>query len=655
MCGICGILQVGSAVEPEPHHLIDQMTDTLIHRGPDDRGTWQNQWVALGSRRLSIIDLSSAGRMPMSNEDGSIRLAYNGELYNFRELKQRFALVERGHVFRSQTDTEVLIHLYEELGLEMAKELNGMYAIAIWDNRTRKLHLIRDRFGIKPLFYQQDAQHFRFGSEIKAILADTRVPRQPSLQALHDFLSFDYIPGPQTAFAGIYELPPAHWMSIDVAGQVTTARYADLAFVEDRQITEQSAVQQTLTYLDQAVQRQLVADVPIGVMLSGGMDSSTLVALMAHHVSEPIHTYAVGFEDQSFNEIPYARIVAKQFATQHREVVVTPQMVCDLLPKYLTYIDEPYGDGSAIPTYFVSQLAKGEVKVLLSGEGGDEAFAGYETYSAYRVSSWFRRVPAWIRQGLIAPVIRQLPVSDKKLSLEFKLKRFIGGQDLPPAQAHLWWRLVLSEAQKFALYSPDVREQLQVAPAVRHFTERFDRLQIRDTLSRLMYLDANVFLPDDLMIKNDRMTMAHSIEARVPFTDNDLTEFMARVPAGLKLKGLRKKHLMRQAMTGILPPVILNKKKVGLEMPYSRWFKHELKDLLLDYLSPARVQASGLFQAQAVQNLVNDHLAGRVDNGRALWGMLNYMLWLERYIDGNARGQDYATPVMPKIEAMVTP
>ena len=632
MCGVCGIMRFGSQKTEVNSQLIERMTNTLVHRGPNDSGIWHDDRIALGHRRLSIIDLSRAGRQPMSNEDGSVLIVYNGEVYNFRELTERHALAERGHQFRSRTDTEVLIHLYEELGLDMVQYLNGMYALGIWDSRSQELHLIRDRYGIKPLFYQQDEHSFRFASEIKAIIADPRVPRKVSLQALHDFLSFDYIPGVQTAFEGIYEVPPGHWMTINTEGQITTQRYWDLSFSVDETITEASAVETSLELMEAAVQRRLIADVPVGVLLSGGMDSSTVVALMHRHRSEPIHTYSVGFEDPSFNEISYARIVAEQFGTIQREVVVTPQLVRELLPSYLSYIDEPYGDGSAIPTYYVCQLAKDEVVVVLSGEGGDEAFAGYETYTAYQVSQWFRHVPRWFRQGLLAPLVEQLPVSNKKLSLEFKLKRFLGGQDLAPAQAHLWWRIVLSEAQKLALYTPQVLEQFVPEPAERHFLSVLGRSGANQILNQLLHIDSSVFLPDDLMIKNDRMSMAHSLEARVPMTDPELTEFLSRVPPSLKLRHLRKKHLMRRAMQGILPSSILNKKKVGLEMPYSRWLKNELHDVLMTYCGPARIAETQLFRPEAIQSLIEQHQSGRYDHGRALWGLLNYMMWLELYI-----------------------
>ncbi len=632
MCGICGIWHREPRPEGADATLINRMTDALAHRGPDDRGTWEGRRVALGSRRLSVIDLSRNGRQPMCNEDGTVWLVYNGEVYNFRELKERFALVERGHVFRSRTDGEVLIHLYEEMGEDMVAELNGMFAFAIWDANRQELHLVRDRFGIKPLFYSWQGDRLLFASEIKSILQDPCVPRRVDLQALHDFLTFDYVPGEQTAFDGIFEVPPAHRMTINAEGAVKMQRYWDLSFEVDDSIDERMAAERARELMELSVQRQLIADVPVGVLLSGGMDSSSLVALMHRHTSEPIHTYSVGFEDPSFNELPYARLVSKQFGTIQREVVVTPQLVRDLLPGYLRYIDEPYADGSAIPTYYVCQAAKGEVVVVLSGEGGDEAFAGYDTYAAYHVSRWFRRVPRWVRQRLIAPLVNSLPVSDKKLSLEFKMKRFLSGLDLPPAQAHLWWRIVLTEAQKRWLYTPRVLEQLDPKPPDRHFLEVFGRSSAKDVLNRLIHIDSSVFLPDDLMIKNDRMSMAHSLEARVPMTDNDLVDFMSRVPAQLKLRHFRKKHIMRLAMRGCLPPPILNKRKVGLEIPYSRWFKKELHDLLLTYCGPQRIADTGLFRPEAVKSLIEDHVSGRQDHGRALWGLLNYMMWHELYI-----------------------
>ena len=324
MCGICGILNLENPARQPEEPLINRMTDVLSHRGPDDRGIWCDNRVALGSRRLSIIDLSRAGRMPMGNEDKSVQIVYNGEVYNFLELKRRYSLSERGHIFRSATDTEVIVHLYEEIGLELVNQLNGQFAIAIWDARKGVLNLIRDRYGIKPLFYQNDGRNFRFGSEIKAIIADPRVPRKPNYQALHDFLTFDYIPGQQTAFDNIYEIPPGHWMTIDSQGNIEVNRYWDLNFDEDDSISEKAAAERALELMDLSVQRRLIADVPIGVLLSGGMDSSVVTALMHRHVKEPIHTYSVGFEQSTFNELPYARIVAKSLIQSKERSLLLP-------------------------------------------------------------------------------------------------------------------------------------------------------------------------------------------------------------------------------------------------------------------------------------------------------------------------------------------
>ena len=630
MCGICGLLRLGGAPLELPGGLLDRMTDTLAHRGPDDRGTWVGEKAALGARRLAVVDLSAAGHQPMVGEDGSVVLVHNGEVYNFRELERHHRLRE-GHTFRSRTDTEVLLHLYEELGMDMVPELDGMFAFAVWDGRERELYLVRDRYGIKPLFWQRDGEHLRFASEIKALLADPRVPRQASPQALHDYLALGYVPGTQTAFRGIHEVPPGHWLRVSAEGSITLRRYWDLAFAEDDALGEREVTAHALELMDAAVGRQLVSDVPVGVLLSGGLDSSALAALMRRRVGEPIRTYTVGFEEPSFDERAPARRVAAHLGTLHKDTVVTPGVVRDMLPSYLRWIDEPYADGSAIPTWCVSALAEEDVTVLLSGEGGDEAFAGYDTHAAFKVAALARRVPRAVRRGVVAPLVGLLPVSHKKLSLEFRMKRFLGGLKLDPVDAHLWWRVVLSAERRRALLAPAVLEAAAEAPE-RWFRDVWNRSSARDGLNRILHVDSAVFLPDDLMVKNDRMTMAHSLEARVPFTDLELTRWMATVPARLKLPGLRKKHVMRQALRGLLPPEILAKKKVGLEMPYSRWLAADLKDVLLDWCGPERVRAVGLFRADAVAALVQEHLERRHDHGRPLWALMSFMMWHEMYL-----------------------
>lgn len=632
MCGIAGIFQFDSSKSLPDENLLRRMISALAHRGPDDAGIWLDAQTALGHRRLSIIDLSAHGRQPMGNENDAIQITYNGELYNFRELMKRYSLVERGHRFRSRTDTEVLIHLYEELNLKMLPELNGMYAFALWDARRRELHLVRDRYGIKPLFYAQYDDKLIFASEIKAILQDSRFNRRVNLQAMHDFFSFNYIPGVQTAFDGIFEVPPGHVLTAESNGALKLERYWQPSYQVDEKLNEKDAAQTALELMKQAVERQLVADVPVGVLLSGGLDSSAITALTARQQSAPVRTFSIGFDDQSFNELPYARTMAQAFGTIHDEVMITPELVAEMLPRYLSYIDEPYADGSAIPTFYVSQLARKSVKVVLSGEGGDEVFAGYETHAAFKAAQMFKKIPQVIRRNLFAPLVNLLPVSDKKLSLEFKLKRFLGGQDLTPAEAHLWWRIVLTETGKNEIYNPDIFGQFAPLPSVRFFQDVFAQSAARDDLNKILNIDSAVFLPDDLMIKNDRMTMAHSLEARVPLTDNDLTAFLETVPPRLKLKGLRKKNIMRQALKDILPREILNKKKVGLEMPYSRWLRAELKDLLLDSCSPKRLRETGFFDERAIQKIIDEHQSGKYDHGRFLWGLLNFMMWLNLYI-----------------------
>lgn len=635
MCGICGIVRLrGAPPEPEgrTRDLLDRMTDSLAHRGPDDRGTRVDGDAALGARRLAVIDPTPAGHQPMVSEDGAVTLVYNGEVYNFEELARRHRLRERGHVFHSRTDTEVLLHLWEVLGVEMIAELNGQFALAVWDRRTRALLLARDRYGIKPLFWQRDGDRVRFASEIKAILEDDRVPREVDLQAMHDFLTLGYVPGTRTAFRNISEVPPAHWMRIEVDGATRVERYWELPHEEDPTLDEDAVVEQAGRLMAEAVERRLVADRPLGVLLSGGMDSSTLVALMDEAGHRPIRTYSVGFEDPTFDERAAARTVARHFRTEHRDVVVTAGDVRAALPGYLRWIDEPYADGSAIPTWHVAALAKEDVVVLLSGEGGDEVFAGYDTHAAFKAARVARRVPRVVRHRILAPLVGRLPVSHGKLSLEFRMKRFLGGLDLDPVEAHLWWRVVLTEAEKLALYDPRVLEELVPEPPVRHFRSAFERAEGSGDLNRLLHVDATVFLPDDLMIKNDRMTMAHSLEARVPFTDPELTSWMARVPASIKMPRMAKKHVMRRAMEGRLPPEILGRRKIGLELPYSRWLAGELADVLLDHLGPARLEAVGLFRPEAVGRLIDDHLARRRDHGRPLWALLNFMMWHELYI-----------------------
>ncbi|MBC7185657.1 MAG: asparagine synthase (glutamine-hydrolyzing) [Calditrichaeota bacterium] len=630
MCGFVGVVKYDNQAAPLGEEVLQPMVALLRHRGPDDHGSYWDGTCGLAHQRLSIIDLSVAGRQPMGNEDGSVWIAYNGEIYNFRDLRRQYALDQR-HRFISRTDTEVVVHLYEELGQECFKQLNGMFAIALWDRRARKLFLARDPYGIKPLFYMQWRGALWFASEIKALLMAPGFEPEPSLEGLFHFLSFDFVPDSLTAFAGIHELRPGHVLAIGQDGQVRTERFFDISYAVRPEMKEEEAVQESLRLLTAAVERQLIADVPVGVMLSGGMDSSALTALMAKvRRDSDFHTFSLAFEDESFDESPYARTVVQHLRTHHHEILVTPARVRELLPRYLCYIDEPYADGSAIPTYLLAECAKEYVTVLLSGEGGDEFFSGYDTHLAYKMRRWYRMLPAAVRRGVIAPLVNRLPVSDKKLSFDFKAKRFVWGAEMDTPTSHFAWRAVLAEeVKRQVLRDP---ERFAFAPSVSYFQRAFAHCGAKDELNRLLYIDYSFHLPDDLMIKNDRMTMAHSLEARVPYTDNELVRFLATVPVALKLKGMRKKHLLRRALRGVLPPVILNKKKVGLEMPYSRWLREDFRDLSERYFAPAYLESTGLFNPEGVCRLWQEHLAKRVDHGRFLWGLLNYLLWHEAYI-----------------------
>ena len=643
MCGFAGVL-LGSPGDRnrETSDALTAMSRVLSHRGPDDEGI---EWVGpcgLAHRRLSVIDLSAAGRQPMSSEDGRVWIAYNGEVYNFRELKRDFGL-ERDFRFRSRTDTEVLLHLYEKLGSDFLRHLNGMFSLAIWDSRRDRLLLARDPFGIKPLFYMEHGGGFWFASEIKSLLQAPSHVRRADEEALFHYLAFNYVPGCLTPFKGISELAPGTAMELRPGCGVTARwRIFEPDCPPDDSLDERTAVEESLSLLREAVARQLVSDVPVGVMLSGGMDSSALTALMVEaRGGADFHTFSLAFDEPSFDESSYARLVAARMGTTHHEITVTPEKVSAVLPNCLAHIDEPYGDGSAVPTWLLSSEAAPLVTVLLSGEGGDELFAGYDTHAAMKARMLYRRlVPGFARRGVIAPLVNALPVSTSKLSLEFRAKRFAAGSELGVPESHFAWRAVLTGEDRRRVF-PGANGAFPASESF--FTEIYSAASGDSSLSKLLRIDATTHLANDLMIKNDRMTMAHSIEARVPFTDIALFRFLASVPDGLKLPGFRKKNLLRKAMKGILPGKIINKKKVGLEMPYSKWFRTQLMEYAHDSIFQSPAITSGLLDDAGVLDLWNDHQSGKRDNGRALWGILNYSLWYGMYIASD----DYVRNMLP--------
>ncbi len=631
MCGIFGYVN-GNTEKKADVSLTESLIKKQIHRGPDFFGSYSDGNFAVSHVRLSIIDLSENGKQPMQNSSSAITIAYNGEIYNFRELILRYSLEDKFR-FISKTDTEVVLYLYELLGIDFVKELNGMFAIAIWDNRTKQLILARDRFGIKPLFYTINNDAVWFSSEIKSLLGIPGFERKVCFKALHNYFSFDYIPGEDTAFENIKELRPGHIMQVKSGKSlnITNAQYWKAGYGNNKPRNIDETVNHVKELLIKSVKSQLISDVPVGVMLSGGMDSSALTALMAHvRGNSDFHTFSIGFDEPSFNESNYAEIVARQIGTTHHFIKITPETIKENIEKYISFIDEPYADGSAIPTYMLSKEAKKYVTVLLSGEGGDEVFTGYATHKAYLFNREFKKLPKPVK-WLAGKTVGLLPVSYKKLSFDYKAKKFIRGTNYNIPRSHYMWREVFSEEEKKKLFNSAYGFEKDFGASSDLFVDFYNNIESGDELNKLLYIDCSFHLPDDLMIKNDRMTMAHSLEARVPFTDYDLFDYMAGISGTSKIRLNKSKLFLKKAMEPFLPDVILNKKKVGLEIPYSIWFCNELKDLMLSYLSVEPLKKIPFINANYVQQIINEHLAQKKDNGRELWGLLNFAVWYKLY------------------------
>lgn len=645
MCGFVGVFSYrdGSPVNPD---LLAKAGRILSHRGPDASGIYKAGLVVFSHWRLSVLDLTPAGNQPMKSENGRYCLIYNGEVYNYSELKEKYRLESLGG-FNSNTDTEVILRLFEQQGTESISELNGMFAFVIWDSFKSELTLTRDPFGIKPLFYYDDGYNFWFASEIKALLQSRAVEPEPDHHALHRYLQFDYIPGDITAFKGIREVRPGYWMKIDRNGRHRPRSYWSWPSKTVLSPSKAGSVSESLALLRQAVKRQLISDVPVGVMLSGGLDSSALTALMAEiRGNSDFHTFSLAFDEPSFDESRYARMVAERIGTSHHIIAVGPDSVWSAIRKQVAYIDEPYADGSAIPTFLLARKAREYVTVLLAGEGGDEVFAGYDTHLAYKVRELYLKFPGLLRRFL-AGMAGRLPVSHRKLSLEFKLKRFVKAAENDPAGSHFYWRAVASpeliaEITGSFPSSEDQGEKI--------FRRAYSATPPHDPIGRLSIIDCLYHLPDDLMIKCDRMTMAFSLETRVPYTDLDLVRFALSLPDSIRLPGRRKKYLLREAMKGILPPQVINKKKVGLEMPYSGWFCCEWRKRAEEILLSPEAGCDGLLSPPAIAELWWEHLDRKADNGRIIWGLLNYIIWYDMYIRHRNLYMEELMPVRRPVE-----
>jgi asparagine synthase (glutamine-hydrolysing) len=631
MCGIAGSLALRPE-RPAARDLVERMCRVLRHRGPDDDGVLVDGPLGMGMRRLSIIDLAT-GAQPLANEDGSVWTVFNGEIYNYPEL--RAGLEARGHRFATTSDTEVIVHLYEDHGPAFVERLDGMFGLAVWDHPRRRLVLARDRLGIKPLYWTVDDGRLLFGSELKALLA-AGVSRDVDLQAVDDYLSLNYVPGPRTIYQGVHKLPPGHLLVCEdgtpVVRQYWTIPYPDGA-PPSRSEAEWARALRAL--LRDTVRRHLLSDVPLGVFLSGGVDSSALVALMREVSGERVRTFSIGFDEASYDELEQARAVARRHDTEHHELVVRPDAV-DLVPSLVRYFDEPFADSSAVPVFCVSRLARQHVKVVLSGEGGDEVFAGYETYAAWRWAEAYRRLPGLLGRTLVPALVRRLPVSHRRISFDYKAKRFVQGAGLPPADAHFAWKEVFSDDAKAALYaggggpgSPSARRLYRAA---------FEACPSREVLTRLQHVDLSVYLPDDILVKADRMSMANSLEARVPFLDHRVVEFAAALPASLKLRGLTKKYLLRRTMADVLPERVVWGAKKGFNVPIPVWLAGPLRDLVHDVLSPKRVREAGVFDPAAVSALLAAHETRRADVSRNIWSLLVFTLWREESLRSTGGG-----------------
>lgn len=631
MCGICGFLYTNETDRPVSEELLHRMCAVMRHRGPDDEGIYTDRGFGMGMRRLSIIDLSS-GQQPIYNETGRLAIVCNGEIYNFPELREE--LIAKGHTFSTNSDTEVALHLFEEEGVDMVHRLNGMYAIAIWDADRRSLFLVRDRIGIKPLYYWVGPDRLLFASEIKCLLEDPELPREIEPTALHNYLSLNYIPAPETIYRSVYKLPQGHYMKWQ-DGKFEIRQYWNLQYSgvngsDGKLHPEEWYAERLLELLKAAVKRHLISDVPLGVMLSGGIDSSTVVAIVSRWFNRQVKTFSIGFEESSYNELEYARIIADQYGTDHREEIVRPA-AAEILPRLVWHLDEPFADHSAIPTYYVSELARREVTVALSGDGGDELFAGYETYAAHQFARVLKKIPRFLVRGLLQPAVNMLPVSDSKGSFDYRAKRLISGYHLGPAEAHLCWKLILSEEEKRRLYAPGYLASISPPATENVYSRYFDSAPAAHELDKLLYIDAKVYMVDDILMKVDKMSMAVSLEDRVPLLDYTVAEFAASLPPQLKIKGLIKKYILKEAMKGILPDKIMHRRKQGFSLPISQWIKGEMREMVQDLLSPSSLSGVGLFSPDYVQTILQDHLSGKRDNSRSIWGLTNFMLWHDAF------------------------
>lgn len=643
MCGITG------AVWTRPEKAIDaetlcRMTETLRHRGPDEEGMHRDAFrlrpgreampgVALGFRRLSIIDLAG-GSQPMANEDGSVWIVFNGEIYNFGDLRRR--LEATGHRFRTHSDTETLVHLYEDEGPEMFRHLNGMFALAIWDSERRQLLLGRDRLGKKPLVFRHEPGRLLFASELKSLLQVPGVPRRVNPQAIDEYLTYQYVPFPLTIFEGIGKLPPGH-LAIYRDDRLEVRPYWQVDFERQVDLPQAEYVERLRELLASAVALRLQSDVPLGAFLSGGTDSSIVVGLMKRLSAGPVRTFSIGFPVREYDETRYARLVAERFGTEHESFVVEPDAL-SVLPRLVWHYDEPFADSSALPTWYVSEMTRRHVTVALTGDGGDELFAGYPRYRAVALGSLFDRLPDPVRGLLASPFWQKMPASARQKSPRRRLKRFLEALGQTPDRRYLEWIAIFGESRRAALYRDEFVARLPDSDPAEFLGRYFRAARTRDPVSATSLVDLVTYLPCDLLAKVDIASMAHGLECRAPFLDYRVVELAAGMPLRWKYRRGRGKRILYEAFGDLLPPAVQRRRKMGFGVPLDHWFRHELRDYAREVLLDRRTIERGYFRPEVITRLLDEHVAARFDHAYRLWALLILELWHREWVDGTPAG-----------------
>lgn len=634
MCGICGAVSFeGRALDPA--HVV-RMRDAMRHRGPDDEGLWVSSpapgaaSVGLGHRRLAIIDLTEAGHQPMENEDGSVRVVFNGEIYNFQDLRP--GLEERGHRFRSHSDTEVILHLYEEEGEEAIRRLDGMFALALWDARRGRLLLARDRMGKKPLHYATPPGWFLFASELKGLLAHPGVRATLDPEALLRYLTYEYVPAPRTIWREARKVLPGHLLVVE-RERIEERSYWKPRFLRPAEIPSPDEAARHLTgLLTKAVERRLVSDVPLGVFLSGGIDSSAVVALMTRlRPPASVKTFSIGFHEKSYDESPYARAVADAFGTDHQEEILGGGEMLEVLPEVMGWLDEPFADSSILPTYLLARFTRRRVTVALGGDGGDELFAGYPTFQAHRIAELYRRLPGPLRWA-IEKGAGWIPPSPRYMSLEFRARQFLQGIALPAEERNQGWLGSFLPEEARGLLTGEAAGALGTDSPYADLREALRGFEGEELLDRIAYLYYRFYLQDDILVKVDRASMAVSLEARAPFLDTAVVEFASALPPSFKIRGLSTKWLLKKALGGIVPPQVLHRKKQGFGIPIAHWLNGDLRGAVDAALAPERLRRGGLLRPEPVARLLAEHRAGRRDHRKPLWTLFAFQRWADRHL-----------------------